>query len=251
MKEEVNQKYCNDKYGKGNYTTWLGIRYDEPARLVGAFEYRALKDAGLSDHYISRCFADAYNGAYCDNKVIKQIALHKKSKGLNYLATLVEDEKQDILDFWSKRPFDLGIEEHLGNCVFCIKKSINKVALAARDEPELSDQFIKAVEAASDRLNRPQKKTVYASDVGELGPNGETEWTEKTTPIPKGVMFRNRNSLQSIIAKFELHSRDDIYDTIRSMNRSEPGGCTESCEAYSCQIDWVSELFEPEENTFK
>ena len=26
-------KYCNEKYGKGNCETWLGIRADEPKRL--------------------------------------------------------------------------------------------------------------------------------------------------------------------------------------------------------------------------
>lgn len=138
-------------------------------------------------------------------------------------------------------PFNLEIDEHLGNCVFCFKKSINKVALAARDEPELAAHFIDAISKANNRLNRPQEKIVYASDRGELGPNGEPEWLEKTTPIPKGVMFRNNNSLQSIIAKFELHSRDDIADTIRSMKRKEVGGCTESCEAFWCQIDMFDE----------
>lgn len=27
-------KYCNEKYGRGNYETWLGIRVDEPKRLT-------------------------------------------------------------------------------------------------------------------------------------------------------------------------------------------------------------------------
>lgn len=33
MKTEPFTKYCNDKYGKGNYKKWLGIRADEPRRL--------------------------------------------------------------------------------------------------------------------------------------------------------------------------------------------------------------------------
>ena len=33
LKQEPHDKYCNDKFGKGNYITWLGIRVDEPRRL--------------------------------------------------------------------------------------------------------------------------------------------------------------------------------------------------------------------------
>lgn len=219
MKEEVHDKYCDEKYGKGNYHTWLGIRFDESARLVGLMEYRKLKSAGLSDIFIARCFADAVqsDGLICESSMIKEVALRKKSDGLNYLASLVEDEKSDIIDFWMRMPFNLEIDEHLGNCVFCFKKSINKVALAARDEPELAVHFIDAISMANDRV------------------------TEKTG-IPKGVMFRSNNSLQSIIAKFDLHSRDDIADTVRSMKRNESGGCTESCEAFSCQLSLLDIL---------
>ncbi len=34
MKTEPHDKWCDDKFGKGNYTTWLGIRADEPQRLT-------------------------------------------------------------------------------------------------------------------------------------------------------------------------------------------------------------------------
>jgi hypothetical protein len=181
MKEETHDKYCNDKYGKGKYVTWLGIRADEPKRLkIG------------------------------------------RSPSLRYLAEISDFEKDDILDFWSGMPFDLEIQEHLGNCVFCIKKSINKLALAARDEPELAAQWIEAIENGSDRLNQPIEKQTDGLFV-------ETY----TQSIPKGVMYRGSNTMQSIIAKFELHSRDEIYDSIRSMKRKESGGCTESCEAFA------------------
>jgi hypothetical protein len=185
MKEETHDKYCNDKYGKGNFTTWLGIRADEQSRLrIG------------------------------------------KNPRLRYMAEITDFEKDDVLDFWAGMPFDLEIQEHLGNCVFCIKKSINKIALAARDEPELAAEWMKAIESATDRLNQPKEK-----DYGGLFPEKYTQH------VQKGVMYRNHNSMQSIIAKFELHSRDEIYDTIRSMKRKESGSCTESCEAFAGQLD--------------
>ena len=33
MKGKPYVSYCNDKYGKGNYESWVGIRIDEPTRL--------------------------------------------------------------------------------------------------------------------------------------------------------------------------------------------------------------------------
>ncbi len=231
MKEETHDKYCDDKYGKDNYNTILGIRHDEPSRLVGSVNYRKLRGAGLSDIYIADQFSRAYNSSFCDNNLIKQVAAQKKEKGLNYLATISDFEKDDVLEFWSEMPFDLQIQEHLGNCVFCIKKSVNKIALAARDEPELAADWIAAIKAGSDRLNNPIEKQTDGLFV-------ETY----TQHIKKGVMYRGSNSMKSIIAKFALHSREEIYDSIRSMKRKESGGCTESCEAFASeQLDWVSE----------
>lgn len=91
MKLEPFTRYCNDKYGKNNYQTWLGIRADEPRRL-------------------------------------------KPTEGYKYLADISDFDKRDIINWWRNQPFDLDIPEHLGNCVFCIKKSISKIALATRDE---------------------------------------------------------------------------------------------------------------------
>ncbi len=180
MKEETHDKYCDDKYGKGNYTTWLGIRADEQSRLkIG------------------------------------------KNPRLRYMAEITDFEKSDVLDFWRGMPFDLEIQEHLGNCVFCIKKGINKIALAARDEPELAGQWMAAINAATDRLNKPTD-----IEVNDLFPY------KYTRHVAKGVMYRNHNSLESIIAKFALHTREEIYDSIRSMKRQAAGGCTESCEAF-------------------
>jgi hypothetical protein len=186
MKEETHDKYCNDKYGKGNYVTWLGIRADEQKRLrIG------------------------------------------KNPRLRYMAEISDFDKEDVLDFWDSMPFNLEIDEHLGNCVFCFKKSINKVALAARDEPELAGKWIQSIDAANNRLSKNRTKKVD----GLFPYSYEQE-------IIKGVMYRGRNSIQSIIAKFDLHSRDEIHDTIRSMKRKESGGCTESCEAFG-QLDFL------------
>lgn len=113
-------KYCDDHFGRGNYTTWIGIRADETKRL-------------------------------------------KPKPGIRYLAELSDFEKSDILDWWKEQPFDLQIPEHLGNCIFCIKKSTQKIGLACKDEPGLERVFNEVITGAHVRDGHRQtsKEVMY------------------------------------------------------------------------------------------
>lgn len=151
----------------------------------------------------------------------------KPRDGVSYLADISDFDKQDILDWWREQPFDLDIPEHLGNCVFCIKKGINKIALAARDEPEMVAQF----------------RDVITSDTVRVVERRQQE---------NKIMYRGNNSLDSIIAMFSDQSRDDIAATIRGTGGYDSGSCSESCEALICDAvetpdlrsDYVIELEE-------
>ena len=44
MKLELFTQYCNDKYGKGNYVTWLGLHADEPKQFKPKEDYKYLAD---------------------------------------------------------------------------------------------------------------------------------------------------------------------------------------------------------------
>lgn len=135
----------------------------------------------------------------------------KERPGVSYLADISHFEKEDILEWWKEQPFDLQIQEHLGNCVFCIKKGINKLALAARDEPEMAGEFWQLITDPSVRVvERRQQENK--------------------------IMYRGNNSLESVIALFADHSRDEIAATIRSKGGYDTGSCTESCEALACDI---------------
>ncbi|WP_392562281.1 phosphoadenosine phosphosulfate reductase family protein [Orbus sturtevantii] len=169
MKYEPFTRYCNDKYGKGNYQTRLGIRADEPKRL-------------------------------------------KPLSGYKYLADISDFDKQDIINWWKQQPFDLEIPEHLGNCVFCIKKGINKIALATRDEPEMAIDFVELI-------NDPKNRVV-----------------ERRQQENK-IMYRGNNSLVSIMYMYQNHSREEIAVTIRGNKAFDSGSCSESCEIFSCQLD--------------
>lgn len=169
MKLEPFARYCNEKYGKNNYQTWLGIRADEPKRL-------------------------------------------KPKAGYKYLAEISDFDKRDIINWWKSQPFDLEIPEHLGNCVFCVKKGINKIALAARDEPKMAENFINLIDDPNIRVvERRQQENK--------------------------IMYRGNNSLISIIAMYQNYSREEIFNTIRGNRAFDSGSCSESCEISSCQLD--------------
>ena len=124
LKSVVSDKWRNDKFGKGNFATLLGIRADEQHRI-----------------------------RFTDETVDLFDKKHKRNpQNIKYLANISSAAKADILEFWSNMPFDLELPEHLGNCVFCIKKSDAKLALAARDEPELYKEWSEALEGEHVRL---------------------------------------------------------------------------------------------------
>lgn len=167
MKLRPFQKYCNDKYGKGGYETWLGIRADEPSRLT-------------------------------------------KKNGIRYLSEISDFEKQDIINWWKSKDFDLEIEEWLGNCVFCPKKSNLKLAAAQRDEPEI---YFKWLEAIHDDSVRVDNKT--------------GNWSK---------MYRGKQSLESLIATFDGSTGQEIKQRLRGIKSTNTGSCSESCEVFSCGI---------------
>lgn len=197
MKEETHDKYCDEKYGKGNYVTWLGMRVDEPLRL---------KHVG-------------------------------KSPNLRYFSEISDMTKRDVNDFWSDMDFNLEIEPHLGNCVFCVKKSKNKIALAARQEPELAKQWQKLIDDAAD----DKYVTIKRDKSGQIDFVAQETGEPDEVKIPaKQAMYRGYRSFGDIIQMFESWTEQEIKDSIRSMKDDDSGGCGESCEpTFETQLDWI------------
>ncbi|MGP4130077.1 hypothetical protein OJE16_10010 [Pantoea tagorei] len=144
-----SKKYCDDHFGRGNYTTWIGIRSDEPKRLT-------------------------------------------PKAGIRYLAELTDYEKSDILSWWKNQPFDLQIPEHLGNCIFCIKKSTPKLGLATRDEPGLVRVFNDATTGKHVR--------------------------EGHRATPKQIMYRGHLSLDGIAS---MYADEDYHQLYQAMTRAK------------------------------
>lgn len=129
--------------------------------------------------------------------------------GIRYLAEISDFDKEDILNWWEAQSFDLNIPEWLGNCVFCPKKSNLKLAAAQRDEPELYMEW----------LNMTYGDSVRVDD-------NTGHWSK---------MYRGKQSLEQLIAKFDGSTGEEIKARIRGGRMTEAGSCSESCEVFVCE----------------
>lgn len=86
---------------KGEYTTAIGMRADEPRRTKTRKPDRQLR----------------------------QIKVYP-------LAHWWPTDKEDVLDFWEWMPFDLQLAEHRGNCKWCYKKSQQKLRRVWQETPD-------------------------------------------------------------------------------------------------------------------
>lgn len=99
-------------------------------------------------------------------------------------------DKQDVKDFWQDQPFNLGIPPHLGNCVFCYKKTDKKLIKSLQEAPK------------------------YWEIVKEV---------EKYTNIRDVKMFRGHRTMDDFV-KLSQHIGEVPLQMI------DDAGCSESCE---------------------
>ena len=106
--------------------------------------------------------------------------------------------KWEILDWWKKQPFDLGLKDHEGNCDACHKKSTPKLVRIAQENPRAFDWW-----------------GVMENKYGLAGHN------EDGTPR---TFYRGHRTAQDIVAMSKLLTCFPYAD------EEEDGGCSESCE---------------------
>lgn len=230
MKLVPYKKYCDFVYGKGGYETWLGIRHDEPKRILGESVHKILSISGIEEdddliglycHIKGGSDFDYFDGMFSSNHVsynyqelIDLISERvKKNSGIRYMAEISKSEKKDVIDWWEQQPFDLEIPEWLGNCVFCPKKSNLKLAAAQRDEPELYHEFL---------------TMLYGDEVRHDKKTGH--WSQ---------MYRGKKSLEQVIGMFDGSTGDEIKARIRGSKSIETGSCSESCEVFVCEANQI------------
>ena len=60
---------------------------------------------------------------------------------------------ENVMNWWSKQPFDLNLNQHEGNCDLCFLKGINKTKQIMKDRPDLAQWWIEAeAEAEAERI---------------------------------------------------------------------------------------------------
>lgn len=132
-------------------------------------------------------------------------------------------DKQDVTTFWEDQSFDLGLEDHEGNCKTCWKKSDKKHFRLIAEQPESYD-FNRRMEAMYGWHGAPH--------YGTPSPGGQ-----------KRVFFRGRRSTDDMFDQAralgyvpQIPSREVRSHEARQFNLDlNVGGCGESCEAYAME----------------
>lgn len=135
----------------------------------------------------------------------------KDKKGISYLAEISDFDKQDVIDWWKTQLFDLLIPEHLGNCVFCIKKSNKKIGLACSEESGL--------------------KNVFTHECIES--NSVRDGHRKT---PKHIMYRGNLSLDGIAKMYLNSDYESLYSEMIAAKQFDTNSCSESCELFQMDL---------------
>lgn len=121
-------------------------------------------------------------------------------------------DKQDVLDWWEDQDFDLEIPEHMGNCVWCWKKSYKKLMTIMVEDPQ-----------AFDFPERMEKKYGQTGAMAKnLGKNGYLKNQNSMR------FFRGWKSVQDI----REMANDGFEKFIDLHHLHITNGCEESCEPF-------------------
>lgn len=175
MKTIIFKKYCTDTYGKGDFYTWLGYRYEEGNRIWGKVASGILGKLGMNniektEFYLS-CLESNVDGILneyypsmfpnpeddAEKLLIKKALKTISDKNYRFMPELCKFDKGDVIAWWSNKDTDLNIEEHETNCVFCIEKPHAVIMLAIKDNLEMAKEFLNVVESSS-VANKPNRK---------------------------------------------------------------------------------------------
>lgn len=225
MKGNIFRKYCNDTYGKDNFYTWIGYRAEEGNRIWGKAASGILGKLGLTnvektefynqclkDHSVVQSLAeyvteDDFEYFEYKEKLEKAITMIKK-KNFRFLPELCDLQKQGVIDWWKDKKYDLAIESHRHNCLFCIEKPHGTIMLAIKDCPEEAKKFLGVVES---------DEVAYKPNRKEAG----------------DVMFRKGLTFRALYEKAMSSSREDILEMSRmgqSMIKKNP------CQTEECSV---------------
>lgn len=125
LKINTLKRYCKS-IGVKEWNHFVGIRYDEPRRW---------------------------------GKVLKM----PEFMTIEHPLVKLKITKSDVLKWWSKQPFDLQVNEPYGNCDGCFLKGKGKLAIIAKEKPELFDWWIAQEEKSDGTFKKEISYTVLKS----------------------------------------------------------------------------------------
>lgn len=236
MKTQIYKKYCNDKYGKGNFYTWLGYRYEEGNRIWGRDASNALGKLDLSNTEKTEFFLSCLNGnteklldehfpsmfpSSEDEKqknYIRKSLQTTKDKNFRYMPEVCDLQKNGVIMWFSGKDIDLNIEDHLGNCIFCMEKPQGTIMLAIKDRPEDAKKFLEVVESKEVAVKENRKQGY-------------------------DVMYRDGTTFRWLYEKTQKHTREEILQmslmgkAIAKKNTCSSGECSPFGTIHEDQID--------------
>lgn len=236
MKTVVVEAYKKDKYKNVDIEHVLGFRVDEQRRMLGKNGYSLLRSLGYTqddviDLKLKWCRILKEQGvnaleshlnslfAVPTKETLRQIkSLVVKVKflvkhNIHYMAEYSDKDKQDVTDFWSKMPFTLNIQEHEGNCLYCVKKDRKKVALSVRDNPEFVDAWNEITEC---RREMPSY-------------DGDRQYR-----FPGAYV-----TLNDVISEFSDIETEELRRFVYKNKNKEDDGCTSSCDPFGGVLDYM------------
>lgn len=129
MKMLTLNRYVRHHLGWEKYKNVVGLRSDEGKRVAKAK---------------NNAFLDVQMELFGDGKKSKRKVKSGRPTGESVAFPLFDAGVTlgDVMDFWAKQPFDLGLNQDSGNCDLCYLKGMGKLIAIMREKPELADWWI-------------------------------------------------------------------------------------------------------------
>lgn len=141
-----------------------------------------------------------------------RVSLSAKARRITYPLVQWNIRKSDVIDFWKSQSFDLYLPEHMGNCVWCWKKTLRKHMTLAHDEPWVFDF--------------PRRMERDYADAG--AGSGERRF------FRKGMAVEDIFSLSRDASFTKFVDPNVAFDPKLDVG----GGCGDSCEIFSDYDTW-------------
>ena len=186
------------KYGIPN-TKFLGCTRELKRRAIASY-MRSIGFKSMKDYYT--CI-----GIRADEK--RRVSKAAKAENVIYpLVDISPTDKEEIIEWWEDKDWDLNIPEWLGNCLTCYKKSYKKLKAVHEDLPR-AFEFNIAMEEMYPRL----------------GP----EFSKYEDAKPR-VFFRLSTPTTKLLNAFATDPSAKNY-----IRNTADSGCSESCELFETE----------------